>query len=309
MTQTLLKTLIISGAALFSSWGHAADIAFEPVAPGIFAFIGDTGQRSHQNEGLNNNIGLVVTADGALLIDSGASFQGAGQIAAAAKKVTSQPIKWVINTGGQDHRWLGNGYFIEQGAVVMAHEGAKADMQARGGLQLAALEPLLKERLDGTQPTLPRQWFNKADESLNLGGTKVEIKYRGGAHTPGDILVWLPEQGVLFSGDVVYLDRMLGIFPFSHTGRWMDSLQTIRALKPSRIVPGHGRVGDLAKMETDTGRYLQALRDHMKIAVRDMANISDAVQSFDAKPFMHLLNAADLHPGNASRTYLELERE
>lgn len=75
------------------------------------------------------------------------------------------------------------------------------------------------------------------------------------------------------------------------------------------IVPGHGRVTDLAAARADTRDYLIALRAHMKRAVDAGTDISEAVRSFDAKPCMRLLNAAELLPGNANRAYLELERE
>ncbi|MDO9029829.1 MAG: MBL fold metallo-hydrolase [Hydrogenophaga sp.] len=288
---------------------HAVDITFEPVAPGVYAFVGEKGGRTHQNEGLNANIGLVVTPAGALLVDSGASFQGAKQIHDAVKKVTTQPVKWVINTGGQDHRWLGNGYFITQGAEVIAHADAKVDMLARGGDHIASLKNELKEKLDGTVPALPTRWLSGQDETLNLGGMAIEVKHRKGGHTPGDLMVWLPQQRVVFSGDIVYVDRLLGVLPFSHTGRWLDSFALLEALQPARIVPGHGDVCDLPKAQAQTRDYLRALRTHMKKAVDDGTDISAAIKAFDAQPWMGLLNAAELHPGNASRTYLELERE
>jgi len=288
---------------------HAVDITFEPVAPGVYAFVGEKGGRTHQNEGLNANIGLVVTPAGALLLDSGASFQGAKQIHDAVKKVTTQPVKWVINTGGQDHRWLGNGYFITQGAEVIAHADAKVDMLARGGDHIASLKNELKEKLDGTVPALPTRWLSGQDETLNLGGMAIEVKHRKGGHTPGDLMVWLPQQRVVFSGDIVYVDRLLGVLPFSHTGRWLDSFALLEALQPARIVPGHGDVCDLPKAQAQTRDYLRALRTHMKKAVDDGTDISAAIKAFDAQPWMGLLNAAELHPGNASRTYLELERE
>jgi glyoxylase-like metal-dependent hydrolase (beta-lactamase superfamily II) len=309
LPRSLLRTTLLLTGLLAATLTHAAQVAFQPVAPNIYAFVGETGARTYENEALNANIGLVVTSDGALLIDSGASWQGAQQIHEAVKKITSQPIKWVINTGGQDHRWLGNGYFVAQGAEVIAHAGARADMQARGGLHLQALQGELKEKLDGTVPTWPTRFIEGNDSRLQMGNTVVDILFRGGAHTPGDILVWLPQQRMLFSGDVVYVDRMLGILPFSNTGHWVETFAAIEQLKPLRIVPGHGQVSDLARAQADTLAYLQALRAHMQIAVAEMANISAAVQSFDAQPFMRLLHAADLHPGNASRTYLELERE
>ncbi len=288
---------------------RAVEVAFQPVAPGLYAFVGEKAGRTHENEGLNANIGLVVTPAGALLIDSGASFKGAQQIHAAVRKVTDQPVKWVINTGGQDHRWLGNGYFIAQGAEVIAHANAKADMLARGGDHIASLKNELKEKLDGTVPTLPTRWLTGNDETLTLGGMAVEVKHRGGAHTPGDLMVWLPQQRVVYSGDVVYVDRLLGVLPFSHTGRWLQSFAALEALQPVRIVPGHGNVCALPQAQAQTRDYLQALRTHMQKAVDNGDDISAAIQAFDAQPWMGLLNAADLHPGNANRTYLELERE
>jgi glyoxylase-like metal-dependent hydrolase (beta-lactamase superfamily II) len=288
---------------------HAVEVKFQPIAPGVYAFVGEKSGRTYENEGLNANIGLVVTSDGALLIDSGASFKGAQQIHAAVKQVTGQPVKWVINTGGQDHRWLGNGYFAGQGAELIAHANARADLQARGGDHLAALKPELKEKLDGTVPTLPTRWLSGNDETLNLGGTTVEVKHRGGAHTPGDLMVWLPQQRVVFSGDIVYVDRMLGVIPVSHTGRWLASFAALEALQPARIVPGHGEVCELPKAQAQTRDYLQALRAHMKKAVENGDDIGAAIKGFDAAPWLGLLNAAELHPGNASRTYLELERE
>lgn len=292
-----------------SGIAHAVEVKFQPVAPGVYAFIGQKSGRTYENEGLNANLGLVVTPAGALLIDSGASFQGAQQIHAAVKKVTDRPVKWVINTGGQDHRWLGNSYFAAQGAEVIAHASARADMLARGGDHLAALKNELKEKLDGTVPTLPTRWLAGNDETLNLGGTVVEVKHRGGAHTPGDLMVWLPQQKIVFSGDIVYVDRMLGVIPVSHTGRWLQSFAALEALQPARIVPGHGDVCDLPKAQAQTRDYLQALRTHMKKAVDDGADIGVAIKAFDATPWLGLFNAAELHPGNASRTYLELERE
>ena len=295
--------------ALIGPRAAAAEVRFEPVAPGIYAFVGETGPRTPANEGLNANLGLVVTAAGAVLIDSGATFEGARQVHEAARRVTDQPVRWVINSGGQDHRWLGNGYFKSQGAEIIAHGAGEADMRSRGHDHLAGLQAVLGDKARGTVPTLPTRWIRAADERLQLGGVVFELKHRGGAHTPGDMLVWLPATQVLFAGDVVYVDRLLGVLPVSRTKAWLETFDVIEGLAPRRIVPGHGRVTDLATARSDTRAYLVALRAHMKRAVDEGTDLSAAVRSFDAGPFLHLGNAAELMPGNASRTYLELERE
>lgn len=296
------------GLALAAS-AQAVEVRFQRVADGVYAFIGDKGARTAENEGLNANFGLVVTAAGALLIDSGATFQSARQIHDAVKAVTPQPVKWVFNTGGQDHRWLGNGWFKAQGAEIIAHADARADMNNRGNDHLVGLKATLGAKADGTVPTLPTRWLAGTDERLELGGVVFEFKHRGGVHTPGDTLVWLPQKNVLFSGDVVYVNRMLGVLPVSQTKKWLDTFAVIEQLAPKVLVPGHGDVTDVATAKADTQAYLLALRAHMKKAVDDGVDVSAAVKSFDAAPYLRLLNAAELMPGNASRTYLEIERE
>ena len=305
----LLHKALVGLALLAAASAQAVEVRFERVANGVYAFIGETGARTSANEGLNANLGLVVTPAGALLIDSGASFQGARQIHEAVRGVTAQPVRWVINTGSQDHRWLGNDYFQAQGAELIAHAGAEADLRERGNDQLQALRAVLGTKADGTVPVLPTRWLQRSDERLELGGVAIELKHRGGAHTPGDLLVWLPAQRELFSGDTVYVDRLLGVLPVSRSKAWLETFGAIEALNPERIVPGHGRVCTLDQAQREIRDYLLALRTHLKRAVDDWQDISVAVKAFDTRPWLHMQNSTELMPGNASRVYLELERE
>lgn len=305
MKKVLMGVLALCSAALC----HALEVKFEPVAPGVYAYIGDLGGRTAENEGLNANIGLVVTPQGAVLIDSGATYQSARRIHDAVRAVTAQPVRWVINTGGQDHRWLGNGYFKEQGAELIAHANAAPDMRSRGGDQLTALQGVLGDKATGTVPTLATRWIGANDSRIDLGGVVFELRHRGGGHTPGDMMVWLPQSKVLFTGDIVYVQRLLGVLPVSHTRRWLEAFALIEPLAPARIVPGHGRVTDLPTAQAHTRDYLNVLRAHMAQAVNRGDDIGAAIRSFDGRPFDHLLNAAELMPGNASRVYLEIERE
>ncbi len=300
---------LLAGLLAVAGTAQAVEVSFKPVADGVYAYIGDIEGRTYDNEGLNANVGLVVTPVGAVLIDSGASFQSARKIHEAAKKATMQPIKWVINTGGQDHRWLGNGYFKTQGAEILAHANAEADMKARALEHMNALKPVLKERLDGTVPTLPTRFLKDADTRLELGGVVIEVKHRDGGHTPGDSLVWLPQKNVMFTGDAVYVDRILGLLPVSRTRTWLQTSAVIDEIKPQIIVPGHGSVTNLATAQAQTRDLLLALRAHMKKAVDDGTDISAAVKSFNGQPFAGLKHAEVWMPQLANMTYLEMERE
>lgn len=304
--QRVVATATAALLTVMPAW--AVDVVFKPVAEGVYAYVGETDGRTYDNEGLNANIGLVVTPAGAVLIDSGATVQSARKIHEAAKTVTNQPVKWVINTGGQDHRWLGNGYFSAQGIETIAHADAQADMQNRSGEHLEGLK-VLKERLDGTVATLPTRFVTGQDTRLELGGTVFELKHHNGGHTPGDTLVWLPQKKLLFAGDVVYVDRVLGLHPVSNTRHWLESFAVIDALKPQIIVPGHGSVTNLATAQAHTRDLLLALRAHMKKAVGDGVDLAAAVKSFDGKPFAGLKHAEVWIPQLANQTYLEVERE
>lgn len=290
--------------------GNAFALTLTPVqvAPGVYAFIGETGGRSYENYGMNANTGFIVTTAGVVVIDSGAGYQAAQAIHRAIKKVTRQPVKYVVNTGGQDHRWLGNGYFKEQEAEIIASRIARVDMEQRAEAQIEALGTDLKERVGGTKPVYPEILFDQ-QKTLRLGNTEIQLIYYSGGHTPGDSVVWLPKQQVLFSGDLVYVDRMLGILPVSNSKNWLASFNAMERLKPAKIVPGHGKICNLDLAQRDTRNYLRLLRDHMQRAFDNGADLQTAIDTLDQKDYARLQNYEGLKGGNASRVYLEVESE
>ena len=96
-----------------------------------YAIVGELGNRSTENLANNATFGFVVTKAGVVLIDSGGGFAGAKALHTVIRRVTDQPITHVINTGGQDHRWMGNDYFKRQGATIIASAAAVQDQKAR----------------------------------------------------------------------------------------------------------------------------------------------------------------------------------
>ncbi|MCE5181684.1 MAG: MBL fold metallo-hydrolase [Betaproteobacteria bacterium] len=305
MTQKLLTLL---AAWLIAGVAHALTLAPVKIAPDVYAFIGETGGRTNINYGMNANTGFIVTNAGVVVVDSGSGYLAAKAIHQAIKAVTSQPVRYVINTGGQDHRWLGNGYFKEQGAQIIAARPALADMQERGGMLLAGLKDVDVEMMANTVPTYPEKLFDK-QETLRLGGVEIHLLYFYGGHTPGDSVVWLPQSQVLFSGDLVYVDRLLGVLPFSNTKNWLASFAEMEKLKPETIVPGHGQPCSLDKARSETRDYLILLREHMKKAIGEMTDLQGAMDSLDQEGYAYLRNYGELKGGNASRTYLEIEAE
>jgi glyoxylase-like metal-dependent hydrolase (beta-lactamase superfamily II) len=275
-----------------------------------FALIGEIGGRTYENQGLNANYGVIVTNDGVILIDSGASKKGAELINKEVQKITGQKIRWVINTGSQDHRWLGNDYFISQGAEVIALSKTVATQKFIAGNQLDSVKDVLRDRSSGTKPAYAQKPLNQKNVALDLGGTKVQIKYLNHAHFEGDVVIYLPDQNIMFSGDHIYVDRLLGVLPQSNTSTWLDAFNQIESINPKVIVPGHGNICDLSKAKRQTGDYLKFLVDGTKKYAEDMAGVENAVKGLSNAPqFEKLANFNELHKGNISRTYLRLESE
>lgn len=92
----------------------------EKVSDNAWALVGEIGGRTPENHGLNNTLGFVAAPDGVILIGSGATPVGARLIKQTIARITPKPIRWVINTGAQDHHWLGNSYFEDKGAEIIA---------------------------------------------------------------------------------------------------------------------------------------------------------------------------------------------
>ncbi|MGB0723127.1 MAG: MBL fold metallo-hydrolase [Gammaproteobacteria bacterium] len=278
------------------------------VAGPAYAIQGPFGNRTAENLGNNATFGFIVTEAGVVLIDSGGTYKGAAAIDEQIRTVTDQPVRWVINTGGQDHRWLGNGYFKSRGATLIANTGAVADQKARVQDQFFRLGELAgAAALEGTEPVYAGETF-ETQHVLEAGGVRLEIHHAGQAHTPGDSFVWLPEHKVMFSGDIVYVGRMLGVMDHSNSRSWMAAFEAMAAFEPEHLVPGHGPVTTLETARADSYAYLSFLRESVE-AFMDAGGTIDSIGEIDQSRFAYL-NAYDSLKGrNIQQVFQEMEWE
>lgn len=309
MLRLIVKMfLVICGLCLSGIAMAVNSLALQNVTGNVYAIVGDMGNRSPQNLGNNATFGFVVTAAGVVVIDSGGSYQGAQALAKVIRRVTDKPVIKVINTGGQDHRWLGNGYFRQRGADIIASKAAVKDQKARTQDQLFMLGNLVGlKALKSTNPVYANQTFAKQMQ-FDVGGTRFEIMHAGPAHTPGDSFVWLPKQRVMFTGDIVFTQRILGVLGYSNSKSWVKVFQVMAAYHPKYVVPGHGHPTTLARARADTYDYLVFLRKAVAKFMRAGGDISD-VDKIDQSRFKYLINFDTLAGRNAQRVYSELEWE
>jgi len=296
---------------IFSSTTLHADenaIEIQKVSEQIYALVGKRGPMDENDLGTNATFGVVVTNDGVVLIDPGASFKGAKRIHTAIRSITDQPVRVVINTGGEDHRWLGNGYFKQQGARIIAAARAVEDQRTRANDLLNRLDFLLKkEGASGTQAVYADETFADNKE-LVLGGITLQLMHIGPAYTPGDTMLWLPQERIAFAGDVIAVERMPAIGSMSNTSHWIEAFKHIAAHRPAHIIPGHGHTTTLAQAQADTLDYLLALRDGVQELMDNGGTLSD-VSRVDQSRFRKLIGYEMLKGRNAHQVYQELEWE
>mgnify|MGYP005678036315 FL=1 len=116
------------------------------VIPNVFTAIGATAPPTYENAGHNNNLSFVVTNEGVVVINSGASVRLAEALHSEIMKITDKPIKLVINENGQGHAILGNKYWSQKGIDILAHEDAIFEIEENSHSILQRMKSYNKDR-------------------------------------------------------------------------------------------------------------------------------------------------------------------
>ncbi|MFF0553628.1 MBL fold metallo-hydrolase [Streptomyces sp. NPDC004311] len=201
-----------------------------------------------------NNAGFVAGGDRTLLVDTAATERRALALRDALT-ATGLPLpRTVVNTHHHGDHTYGNGVFTP-GALVLGHDNARAE-QLAAGHQLEAIWPGTDF---GKIAIVPPDVTYSDRMTLYAGETEVQVIHPGVAHTTGDSVVWLPEQRVVFTGDLVFA----GGTPFLAMGSLAGSLRALellRSLDAETVVPGHGPLTDGSAYDA-TERYLRRVAE------------------------------------------------
>jgi len=225
------------------------------------------------NDYVPGNTTCLITNEGVILVDD--KFpQDADNIVAEVKKLTAQPIKYVISTHHHGDHTGGNPRLQQLGAQVISTEEARQNM------------------IDGKQPGLPAVTFEH-HASLWLGGKDVEMYHFGRAHTNGDAVVLFPAQRVLAAGDMfTYGDDVPELIDYAGGGsgkEWTSTLDSALKLNFDRVVPGHGNVTTRQEMQ----KYRQSTLN-LRNSVHEMI-VQKKTKADVEKMLRSQFHFADLH--------------
>jgi cyclase len=268
----LLALLVVTAVAPAMT-GEKAEL--QKLADGVYAFVGK----------LNDaNAMVIVTTQGVIVVDTGNNPPETRILLEDIQSVTAQPVRYVIITQNHgDH--VGGTPLFSPPATVIVHDRVAKDWAAMKDYQVKSWRKRFPERavaLAGLKPIDTVVSFSDR-MTLHLGGKTVELIYVDDAHNPGDVAVWLPEEGVMHAGFVGYIGRHPDIRPdYSHgtTAGMLKQLDTLSALKPKIIVPAHGPVGNITALSTLTD-YLLLARQKVRVMMQQGLPLETIEQQFD----------------------------
>lgn len=305
-----LALLAILGWAATGQAQPAQTLTPIQLSPAVWYVQGMSALGSSANQNFISNAAFIVTTQGVVVIDALGSPALARQLVAAIRQVTPQPVSHVIVTHYHADHIYGLQVFKALGARILAHRAARSYLNSdTARLRLQASRQELAPWIDASTELVDADQWLDADHELLLGGLRLQLRHMGPAHTPEDLVVYLPQERVLLAGDLVFRARI----PFvgqADSRRWIQALDNLLALDARLIVPGHGPVSESAREDMQLTRdYLAYLRSTMGRAAKNMDPFEEAYAAtdwsrFETLPLFRLANRM-----NAYNTYLLMEQE
>jgi glyoxylase-like metal-dependent hydrolase (beta-lactamase superfamily II) len=277
------------------------------VITGVWSAIGATAPPTYENSGHNNNLSFIITSEGVVVVNAGACYQLARALYEEIRRITDQPVRYVILENGQGHAALGSNYWQEQGVPVIAHVDAAEEIEEGAYGLLSSMQTYNRDKAEGTEVVLPDITFED-QYVIELGGMRIEALYLGPGHSPGDIQVWLPEQKLVISGDMAFHQRLLPIFEYTDTKAWLETYEDFLALEPEIVIPGHGVPTTIDVVTRYTRDYLVFLRGQVQILLDEGGTLADAYE-IDQSAYSHLDTYEELAARNAGMVFEAMEFE
>jgi glyoxylase-like metal-dependent hydrolase (beta-lactamase superfamily II) len=228
------------------------------------------------------NVGIIVGSKAVLVVDTGLGPRNGETVLREVKKLSSADI-YVVGTHFHSEHILGESAFPASAKIIRARAQQK-DIDEIG------IQPNFATRSPAMADLMKDARFRRADElfdsekALDLGGVRVRLTWAGGGtHTEGDTLIFVEGDNVLFAGDILMNHRYLAIGGGKASIQsWINVIEKLAPLRPVRIVPSHGEMGDGSLIETNLG-YLKALQSRVAELKREGKTVDQAAEAVTAE--------------------------
>jgi len=246
---------------------------------------------------LGCNIGVILTHEGPILIDTPALPQDAADLKAQLKDLPSRRINRIIYTHEHFDHVIGSAYLTRKG--IVAHQAVVRDieyLQRNLGAEINRFFPDLYGQyqavFDSVEIIPPQITFTRA-MTLYAGNLTLELTHIGG-HSPASILVYVKEDRVLFCGDIVDVG-MPFVTPYSRFDEWIAALKLIEGMDAAKIVPGHDEICSKETVRA-TRRYFETVCERVSAMLSEGASLEQVVKTVDVSDTLPVPLSSEIAP-------------
>jgi quinoprotein relay system zinc metallohydrolase 2 len=302
--ESRIAVWLLACPIVFAAQARDAFNLSEP-KPGVFVHVGRQLALDAPGHDDIANIGFIVGRKCAAVIDTGGSVNVGRELRAAVEKHTSLPICYVINTHVHVDHVLGNAAFKNDKASFVGHAALAAAM-ARSRDFFVTEYPGDMDSPPSVDQVIGPDRLVEQQLTLDLGDRPLVLRAWPKAHTDCDLTVYDPETGTLWTGDLLFRERLPALD--GSVKGWLAALEELTHMRVKLAVPGHGMVtSDLAAAIIPERRYLQALAEGVRGEIAAAKPLEDAIAHVASAEKSHWLLWDSVHPHNVVRAYEELE--
>jgi len=286
--------------------GPFPEVEVQKINDRVYALLGAIDLPNKQNGGYANNVLVIIGNKGVILVDAGSHKTVAEHINKAIRTVTSKPVTHVLITHHHGDHHLGLAAFPD--AQVIASEYCAKQIQDYGESMVRGMSRMTGMKLNNTRPVIPQTRIPpKSRQSMEIDGVRLELITTDTAHTDGDMMVFLPEDGVLASGDVL----VHGVNPNTadgHLRKWIGVVDEILNLPVKTVMPGHGALmqpQDILEFQALITGFYRTIEEIYKSGGSE----SDVRKKLDLAKWQKLSRFDEMMGRNISKVWLEVEAE
>lgn len=315
--NVLVKKIITAIFASLLGWvstlatAQPASIQAVQLAQGVWFVQGNSALGSTGNRNFISNAGFFVTEEGVVVVDALGSPALAQELLREIHRVTPQALRYVVVTHYHADHIYGLQTLVQAGAKVIGHASAREYLNsdtAQRRLEASRID--LAPWIDANTQLVPAdQWLDTQESQFRLGSIDFVVDHVGPAHTPEDVVVFVPQLGVLFAGDLFFQGRI----PFvgqADSRLWIQALNRLMKYQPKIVIPGHGPASTNPMVDmTMTRDYLLYLRKTMGEAAKNMEPFEEVYAKTDWSRFESIPLFRVANRMNAYNTYLLMEQQ
>jgi quinoprotein relay system zinc metallohydrolase 2 len=297
---------MLTPAAVQAAAPATTPLTIETVTAGDYVHFGQVAMTTPDNAGDIANLGIIVGRDAVAVVDTGGSVDVGRRLLLAVRRVTDKPIRYVINTHEHPDHIFGNAAFARS-VTFVGHHNLPTELQKRGAYYLRSFRDQLGEAAIAEVKIIPPTLLVDDETILDLGGRRLRLTaWAPPAHTACDLTVLDEATGVLYSGDLVFLQHT-PVVDGSLTG-WLALLPRLALLPARVVVPGHGRlVAPWPQALDDERRYFAVLAADAHRLIAAGVPLARAVPDIGSSERNHWLLFDDYNPRNATLAFSEME--